>query len=109
MTPQPDPNAVKECVKRDLSYTSPSGVDCFFVEVGVHWGIKLYETEGERDRAFKRQSAVAEINRAPAVGEKIDLPKKEGGTFLDGYRFGYITEKVTIPASRLTRLPFIFT
>lgn len=64
---------------------SPHGVSCNFVPINDKWGMKIYKTETERNKAFVNQKEFLEHSLAPEIGGKVDLPD---------IGFAYITEIV---------------
>jgi hypothetical protein len=59
-----------------ISHTGPSpyGVSCKFIRLDDDWGIKVYNSSTERDRAVSRQAKLYEHGYAPKVGIVFDVP-----------------------------------
>jgi hypothetical protein len=61
----------------------PKGCHCRFYKIDDMWGAKVYNTQDDRDFAYRKQAEAAIWGLAPEVGDKFEV---------DGEKWCYLTE-----------------
>lgn len=81
-----------ETIDSDEIWWSDGGVECKFVpinSVGLYdIGLKLYQSEEERDGAYLKQMLAADADAGPEAYGEINIPHETH------WRYGYVTEVV---------------
>jgi len=84
-----------ETVKRRNKERHPYGVSCRFIPFNADWGIKVFESETERDRAVYWQRKAAEVGLGPKVGVVFEIKNLEHHVYDVSHTvYCHVTERV---------------